>query len=888
MEANSRKRRADIPLNLDSNQNKQNKSADKNGYFGFGAGQGKSSNQAPMPDKGAVATKTLDEISSTLPSFGPGSFNEDQRQKIVREVVEDGIAPSALAKKYRLSSHYIEAWVKNYTKSKRCSRKPSVNRSRVGFAAASNLINISDQSSSEVPKQSQGIQPQLSTGSDSYLGSRHQGLEETGLICPIISQEDKTLGPTESGVRAVTLLGKVDFGECVEHVKIIPKMGKGLKLVTGIHRCMGDQESKIGNNNLFLTILIEKGQQPKSVKVGDTVGYAQLIGKNQLMEPGLSKVKLDKDIKLLNGEVAVLELTVESLPLENRKNYPVQFVSNTFSIEVLGDRSTIQKGNSAKVTVKNVSVNPMIFKNGDIFGTAKSLVTKEFIEKIQLKHNKTPKGTSTSNPASVSLDHINSFIFIEIETVRASNSNVKEITQIGCCSSGSKDLEKTFFKVIAPKRLNHYLDSFKMDGDLLQLLHLQKSESGRFEFRKQFEIVQQGVEVPKCTTEAGALLALALFLNSFSAECVLISINKETIELVVERMKHFEIDINFVKGFSTWNSIHDRSIDNDLSSTQDFDDWYNETINNNVSSHLHAEAVAHMHKEAIGQISNDSNHTSVMIRQASFPIESLLTSNASITDPEGPPEFLELFNGFRPSFPATITMSYLETLDISSEDENVPEVSQIPFLDEEILISDSESEDYIDGDCSMSLIGESISSDSTDKSMSLLVGQPRTSEPIGSASSGNFSGKSVAPLGPSKCFANQPTASAKWQNPFKVTSPLSTNNERKPNEEGDNWNTEDHNRKLRMCFINRKLRMCFTCESKFHLETECQFNNSERNEEKDGEIVKCEDCFSEWHKSFQCPWKRHKNPAGLDGKIKRCEICDSVLHLKHDCPHRVP
>jgi len=519
---------------------------------------------------------------------------------------------------------------------------------------------------------------------------------------PIISQEDFVLRATKNReTRALTLLGKVDTSQGVEYVRIIPRLEENIKLVTGVHKCIGDQGSIIGVNNVFVTVLIEHGQKTRTVGVGDILGYAKIVGKSQAaifnshftisMKSGMSKLKLRKNVSLQQEETIVIEATVESLPSGNIKNYPLQLESTITYLEVIGDRHTIQKGNSAKVRVRNLSKNPIILKNGDILGNVKSLITEEFIKKIQSSNDDTDqsKEFNSFNSTPLLLDLPYNIVFLEIETLRASNSSAKQITQIGCCSSISEDMEDKFFRVIEPKKLNHYLENFQIAGDLLQFLHLQKNESGQFEYRKQFEIAEEGVEIPKCIGEREALQALALFLGRFWSDYILVSIKKETIELVVERMKHFEIDFSFLKGFCTWDSFLEKHADNELEPTQEFDDWYIDKVNNNVSSCLNTETVARMHKEVINRISETYNSSSTYtkpihecnsnsiptarILRSSAPIESLLTFNSAPTseaaNSAASPEFLELSNSFRPNFPTTITMISLETLEISSDEE---------------------------------------------------------------------------------------------------------------------------------------------------------------------------------------------------------------------------
>merc|ERR1719186_737322 len=104
--------------------------------------------------------------------------------------------------------------------------------------------------------------------------------------------------------------------------------------------------------------------------------------------------------------------------------------------------------------------------------------------------------------------------------------------------------------------------------------------------------------------------------------------------------------------------------------------------------------------------------TPTIIQQSSLPIQCLFSTHSDETDSnkefESLPEFLELHNSFRPNIPTTITMSRLDILDLSS-DEDSPELEaseQIfgaesqdtsePMVNSEtIYISDTETDETI-------------------------------------------------------------------------------------------------------------------------------------------------------------------------------------------------
>ena len=178
----------------------------------------------------------------------------------------------------------------------------------------------------------------------------------------------------------------MDTGEHVEYVNIVPTEGdQGTKLVTGLHRCIGSQESSIGVNNVFVTVHVEPGQGTKNVEVGDILGYAQTLGTllTKSLKKRVSRLKLEEDYLLYPDSSVVVEATVESLTPENEVNYPIRFISTNKSMQEIGERYTNQKGNSAKVRIRNVSGQLVTLKNEDILGTAESLVSRDSVEEIQ-------------------------------------------------------------------------------------------------------------------------------------------------------------------------------------------------------------------------------------------------------------------------------------------------------------------------------------------------------------------------------------------------------------------------------------------------------------------------------------------------------------------------
>jgi len=282
----------------------------------------------------------------------------------------------------------------------------------------------------------------------------------------------------------------------------------------------------------------------------------------------------------------------------------------------------------------------------------------------------------SSIPLSVALmpkDSNYNFIFIEIETIQASNSSHKQLTQIGC--HYLKD-ENSFFTAIKPKELNHYLDDFKKNGDLLQLLNMQKNDAGDFEFRKLFEINEN--DAPLCVEEYEALLALNVFLGD---NCILFSLQETNIQLVLKRMNHFGLNTDSIEGFCTWQGFLTKIGEKEAF---EFDDWYKEKSNKAVPQNLNAGIVAKMVQETVNE-NQDLDLDTVLI-DASKTIQSILAeiaNNIEIEDSDKPLEYLECCSSFRPAMPIMITMHRLETLDVSDDEDDVCQKSEITILDDD-------------------------------------------------------------------------------------------------------------------------------------------------------------------------------------------------------------
>ena len=82
---------------------------------------------------------------------------------------------------------------------------------------------------------------------------------------------------------------------------------------------------------------------------------------------------------------------------------------------------------------------------------------------------------------------------IQIELFRSSESGSMDLTQIVGMASHSRSEE--FFRAIDIPKLNHYLDEYKLGGDLLKAFHVTREDGRIFQFGSQFEIVEENEKI---------------------------------------------------------------------------------------------------------------------------------------------------------------------------------------------------------------------------------------------------------------------------------------------------------------------------------------------------------------------------------------------------------
>ena len=124
-------------------------------------------------------------------------------------------------------------------------------------------------------------------------------------------------------------------------------------------------------------------------------------------------------------------------------------------------------------------------------------------------------------------------ISVHIELFRSNKSPSTKLTQIGCVVPGLK--QSKFFKAIKPRGLEKYLDTYKLGGDLLQALHMTREDDGSFQFRSQFEIVEDAQKIV-CVEESEALEGFLNFLENFP-NCVILGVDEDSISIIVKKLK---------------------------------------------------------------------------------------------------------------------------------------------------------------------------------------------------------------------------------------------------------------------------------------------------------------------------------------------------------------
>ena len=126
-----------------------------------------------------------------------------------------------------------------------------------------------------------------------------------------------------------------------------------------------------------------------------------------------------------------------------------------------------------------------------------------------------------------------SIICVQIEVFRSSKSGATKLTQIGCIAWQSDSEE--FFRAIKVRDLNKYLDGYKLGGDLLKALHMTREDDRTFQFRSQFEIIEEDKKIV-CVDEDKALRDLLHFLKKFP-KSIIVGVDEDSISFLVRKLK---------------------------------------------------------------------------------------------------------------------------------------------------------------------------------------------------------------------------------------------------------------------------------------------------------------------------------------------------------------
>jgi len=288
-------------------------------------------------------------------------------------------------------------------------------------------------------------------------------------------------------------------------------------------------------------------------------------------------------------------------------------------------------------------------------------------------------------------------VCVHIETFKVSNESSISLTQIGCTTALNVMGEKeTFFQPIKPARLDHLLENFKMEGDLLKALHM-TDENGKFEFRAQFE-ERKRKEKNKifCTSEEEALGKLIQYLEKFQ-NVILFAVDEDTLKVILGKLAQFRRDKDIpVAGFTTWPKVLNkctRFAGKTIHETaSDLEDFYSQHCGE-VSGYISALDVANFLRKSIKKLC--ANYAPRFERR--FPgknfsrnafldevfehIESIETDTHTVDKSEAnKPLSVEVFSSFRPAVSTTIGIDHMATIDLSSGEES--EDSDIDIVEE--------------------------------------------------------------------------------------------------------------------------------------------------------------------------------------------------------------
>ena len=296
-------------------------------------------------------------------------------------------------------------------------------------------------------------------------------------------------------------------------------------------------------------------------------------------------------------------------------------------------------------------------------------------------------------------------ICIHLDKFTVSNEASYTISQVGASTALSGGREATFFRPIKPPNLEHYLENYKMEGDLLKALHITESDKGKFEFRAQFEIKRKEKNKIYCSSEHEALKGIRDFIRKYE-NVILFAIDKETIDSFLTKID-FE-EGNPVKGYMTWSSVlkhctyylGKKSYDSDL----DLEDFYSEHCGK-VAGYINTLDVSAFLEKSIKKLFNDyAKKLSLNSTDASFTWHDIFQNIVEKLDKTLKPKeqttgavassqaniSVEVYSSFRPSVSTKIGLEKMETLELSSGPD-----SDIDVLEERVTKKPKQNKDML-------------------------------------------------------------------------------------------------------------------------------------------------------------------------------------------------
>ena len=329
-----------------------------------------------------------------------------------------------------------------------------------------------------------------------------------------------------------------------------------------------------------------------------------------------------------------------------------------------------------------------------------SVSTAEFIAGLVNEIVCNSFGESKKEQKTSPLSSDFSLVCLHIETFEVSNAGELEVTQLGCSTALNLASQQRvqLFSPAAPANLNHFLNNYKLEGDLLKALHMQESQEGKFEFRAQFEIKRKEKNKVFCLTEQEALESFANYLENLE-NVVLMAIEERTLEIVMKKLAQLKRTKKLpVVGFTTWPKLLKHSkdyLDSDNSFTADTDveDFYSDHIQK-ITGYISALDVSNFMRMSVKLLCTKfSKRFKEIFPEKGFKRKYFLNKVVqSIDSLEKPSDILiktteplsvSVFSSFRPAVSTKIGLEPLETIELSSGEEDSEYESEVELPDSE-------------------------------------------------------------------------------------------------------------------------------------------------------------------------------------------------------------